>query len=263
MQYKTVFSRDGGQGGTIGGVKLFVFDDTMTFSPSGTWTGFVSNSVAQDEGNRGMWGQAPVLADKLGEFANSAGTMRNFIPFTVGEAAYNNARGGKQRFGVWPTCSLIPYGQGSGLLYAPIIYTNSAPGASLMNYVGMTLIEITVPGAGGAVAARIAPMLVQGPGVEWGAIGGIRKLSFQSWGDGNQNHGLVYIMGNAAGGMFLARVNARDVANWGAVSCCLCLSTFCLSIKHPLIHYSTRSTTLPANHGIHALQQHLRRTTSS
>lgn len=225
MQYKTVISRDGGQGGTIGGVKLFVFDDTQTFSPSGGWTGFVSNSVAQDEGNRGMSGQAPLLSDKLGEFANSAGTMRNFIPFTIGEAAYNNARGGLQRFGVWPGSSLIPYGQGSGLLYAPIIYTNAAPGASLLNYVGMTLVQITVPGAGGAVATRIAPMLVEGPGIEWGAIGGIRKLSFTQWANGNANHGLVYIMGNANGGMFLARVNAPDVANWGAVSCPFCPST--------------------------------------
>lgn len=155
--------------------------------------------------------------------------MRNFIPFTTGEAAYNNEIGGSQRFGIWPLSSLISYGKNSSLLYAPIIWTNAnavAP-ANVINYVGTTLLKVTVPGDGGPVAERIAPMLWQAPGISWGAIGGIRKLSLH-WPE-PEKHGKIYIMGNNQKiGLMLGRVSARHVADPDAVhttfsaKVCLC-----------------------------------------
>lgn len=130
LLWQPIISRDAGKGGVVGDQKMFIFADTGLTSPPngstpGLFEGFVSNSVAVDVGLQGAAGNALTIQDGAGQWSNSAGNMRNFIPFTTGESAYNAANAGNgQRYAIWPESSIIPLSGTTALYFAPIIYCN-------------------------------------------------------------------------------------------------------------------------------------------
>lgn len=221
VKYQPGLSRDGGKGGTLNGVKMFIFADTGISSPAtsttlGSFEGFVSNSVAVDVGMNGANGQALSIQDGISQWSNDAGTMRGFLPMTTGEQAYNSKNAGNgQRYAIWPESSIIPLTNTTAALYAPIIYTNVnyTTGSASFPYVGVTLSTISVPTIGGPVANRVAPLMWGANDVEWGCVGGLR-----SWGPSGVGgtDGSVYIFGAKTGGLLLAKVAATDIANINA-----------------------------------------------
>ena len=216
-------SRDGGRGGTINGQHLFIFCDTGSYStPSATsngdFLGFVSSSVAVDIGMNGLSGDVLALQDGIGEWSDNVGRMRGFAPLTEGEVAYNNAMQGKgQRYAVWPESSIIPLDATTGLIYAPIVYdnVNEVTKAAVFTYTGTALLSITAGGKSGPIAQRAVDKMFDQDEVEWGCAGGIR-----SWGPSGigGNDGSVYLFGNIAGGLLLARTSAANVADRNSVS---------------------------------------------
>lgn len=218
-------SRDGGKGGVINGVRFFIFADTNIASPAnattqGTFQGFVSNSVAIDVGLNAANGKPLLLQDGAGEWSNSAGTMRNWIPLTSGEQKYNQMYQTKgQRYGMWPVTSVIPVTGATSVMWSPIVYTNanSTSGTYTFPYGGSTQVLVTIPNpsVGGPVAERPNPLMWGKDDVEWGCIGGIR-----SWGPSGVggSDGKIYVFGAVTNGMLLARVNAASVTDKSQVS---------------------------------------------
>ena len=220
-------SRDGGKGGMLNGQHMFVFCDTGAYSPptpnrNGNFLGFVSSSVATDTGMNALYGNPIYLQDGIGQWSDDAGRLRGFSPITQGEMGYNLVMQGRgQRYAVWPESSIIPLSGNSGLLYAPIIYdnVNEATRAATFTYSGNTLLTVTAGGQEGPVAQRTVNRLFNEGEVEWGCIGGIR-----SWGsDGiGGTEGKVYLFGNVAGGILLARTDPDSVADRSSVSSLTC-----------------------------------------
>lgn len=207
-------SRDQGKGGNVAGVNIFVFADTGAYSTppaSGvaSFNGFTSNSIAVDRGMGPASGKPVTLSDPIGAYMNKNGATRGFIPWTAGEAAYNNMMiSYSQRWAIWPESSFVPLNPTTSLLFAPIVYANTSGGSSF-SYAGTTLVEITVPSIGGPVANRIAPLLFPKSSVEWGCMGGIR-----SFGPDGQTGGKVYILASAgASGLYMGRTNATTVTD--------------------------------------------------
>ena len=216
-------SRDGGRGGMVNGEHVFVFCDTgsyttTTSSSNGNFLGFVSSSVAIDVGMKGLSGGALNLQDGIGEWSDDAGRMRGFAPLTDGELAYNLAKQGNgQRYAVWPESDIIPLDANTGIMYAPIVYdnVNEVTKAAVFTYTGTTLLKITAGGKGGPIAERTVEKLFQQNEVEWGCAGGIR-----SWGPSGigGDDGSVYIFGNVAGGILVARTSPTEIADRNSVS---------------------------------------------
>ena len=216
-------SRDGGKGGILNGEHLFIFCDTGSYSTTtstknGSFLGFVSSSVAIDVGMNGLQGDALSLEDGIGEWSDNAGRMRGFAPLTEGELAYNLAMQGQgHRYAIWPESSIIPLDATTGLIYAPIVYdnVNMDTKAAVFTYTGSTLLTITAGGKGGPVAQRNVDKIFDQDEVEWGCIGGIR-----SWGPSGigADDGYVYLFGNTAGGILLARVAPANVSAKDSVS---------------------------------------------
>ncbi|KAL6713663.1 hypothetical protein ACLMJK_009128 [Lecanora helva] len=216
-------SRDGGRGGMVNGEHLFVFCDTGSYtaptsSKNGNFLGFVSSSVSIDVGMKGLTGGALTLQDGIGEWSDDAGRMRGFAPLTNGEMAYNLAMQGQgQRYAVWPESDIIPLDATTGIIFAPIVYdnVNQVTKDAVFTYTGTTLLTITAGGKGGPVAERTVVKMFQQDEVEWGCLGGIR-----SWGPSGigGNDGNVYLFGNVAGGVLLARTSAAKVADVTSVS---------------------------------------------
>ena len=105
-------------------------------------------------------------------------TMRNFVPFTTGETAYNNAMNSLGfRYAIWPSSSLIPLTSTTAAVFAPIVFTNSNNGA--FNYAGTTLLSISVPqfsyGRSGPIAERANNLIFPDNFPEFGCVGGIRS----------------------------------------------------------------------------------------
>lgn len=221
LQYQPGLSRDGGKGGALNGVKMFIFADTGISSPAtsnspGNFEGFVSNSIAIDVGAHGASGKGLAIADGVSEWANDAGGMRGFIPMTAGEQAYNAHNAGNgQRYAIWPESSIIPLTNSTAALFAPIVYTNVnyTSGNASFTLVGVTLSTISVSSIGGPVATRVAPLMWGATDVQWGCVGGIR-----SWGASGVGgtDGSVYVFGATLNGLLLARVAAADIANMAA-----------------------------------------------
>lgn len=215
-------SRDGGKGGMLNGEHLFIFCDTGSYSPptstvDGNFLGFVSSSVAIDVGLNGLNGKALDLYDGIGEWSDNVGRMRGFAPLTSGELAYNEAlQGNGQRYAVWPESSIIPLDATTGIIYAPIVYdnVNMATKAAVFTYTGSTLLTITVDGKGGPVAERTVNKIYHQDEVEWGCVGGLR-----SWGASGigGDDGKVYLFGNVAGGLLVARTSAATVGDRDSV----------------------------------------------
>ena len=224
LENKPHLSRDGGRGGMINGEHLFVFCDTGSYSTTtstsnGNFLGFVSSSVAVDVGMKGLTGGALNLQDGIGEWSDNAGRMRGFAPLTEGEVAYNQVKQGQgQRYAVWPESDIIPLDATTGIIYAPIVYdnVNEVTKAAVFTYSGATLLKITAGGKGGPVAERTVEKIFQQNEVEWGCSGGIR-----SWGASGVggNDGNVYIFGNVASGILLARTSSAKVADVTSVCC--------------------------------------------
>ena len=218
-------SRDGGRGGMVNGEHLFVFCDTGSYSTTtsksnGNFLGFVSSSVAIDVGMKGLSGGALNLQDGIGQWSDNAGRMRGFAPLTQGEWAYNQAMQGQgQRYAVWPESDIIPLDATSGIIYAPIVYdnVNQATRAAVFTYTGTTLLTITAGGKGGPMADRTVAKMFQQDEVEWGCAGGIR-----SWGASGigGNDGSVYLFGNVAGGILLARTSPQKIEDVTSVGAC-------------------------------------------
>ena len=206
-------SRDGGKGGMLNGEHLFVFCDTGSYSPptstiDGNFLGFVSSSVAIDVGMNGLSGKALELQDGIGEWSDNVGRMRGFAPLTTGEMAYNEAvQGNGQRYAIWPESSIIPLDSTTAIIYAPIVYdnVNMATKAAVFTYTGSTLLTITAGGKGGPVAERTVNKVFNQDEVEWGCAGGLRSWGASGIGGDDGN---VYLFGNVAGGLLLARTSA-------------------------------------------------------
>lgn len=215
-------SRDGGKGGMVNGQHLFIFCDTGSYSTTtsttnGNFLGFVSSSVAIDVGMNGLNGKPLTLQDGIGEWSDNVGRQRGFAPLTEGEFAYNEAvQGNGQRYAVWPEASIIPLDATTGIIYAPIVYdnVNEVTKAAVFTYTGSTLLTITAGGKGGPVAERTVAKVFDQDEVEWGCVAGLR-----SWGPSGigGNDGNVYLFGNVAGGLLLARVPAADVGDRNSV----------------------------------------------
>ena len=216
-------SRDGGKGGYLNGQHLFVFSDTgsyttTTASSNGNFLGFVSSSVAIDTGRNGLDGNALVLEDGIGQWSDSVGRMRGFAPMTQGEQSYNLVMQGEGlRYAIWPESSIIPLDTQNAILYAPIVYddVNMQTKAAVFTYTGTTLLTVTAPGPGGPFAERTSQKLFYQDEVEWGCIGGIR-----SWGPSGigGTDGSVYLFGNVAGGLLLARTSHDSIADRDSVN---------------------------------------------
>lgn len=215
-------SRDGGKGGMLNGEHLFIFCDTGSYSPptstaNGNFLGFVSSSVAIDVGMNGLSGKALDLQDGVGEWSDNVGRMRGFAPLTTGEMAYNEAlQGNGQRYAIWPESSIIPLDATTAIIYAPIVYdnVNMATKAAVFTYTGSTLLTITAGGKGGPVAERTVRKIFDQDEVEWGCAGGLR-----SWGASGVggDDGSVYLFGNVAGGLLVARTSAATVGDRDSV----------------------------------------------
>ena len=215
-------SRDGGKGGMLNGEHLFVFCDTGSYSPAtssvnGDFLGFVSSSVAIDVGMNGWNGKALNLQDGIGEYSDNVGRMRGFAPLTTGEMAYNEAvQGNGQRYAIWPESSIIPLDATTAIIYAPIVYdnVNMATKAAVFTYTGSTLLTITAGGKGGPVAERSVNKIFQQDEVEWGCAGGLRSWGASGIGGDDGN---VYLFGNVAGGLLVARTSAATVGDRDSV----------------------------------------------
>ena len=215
-------SRDGGKGGMLNGEHLFVFCDTGSYSPpsstvNGNFLGFVSSSVAVDVGMNGLNGKALELQDGIGEWSDNVGRMRGFAPLTTGEEAYNEAvQGNGQRYAIWPESSIIPLDATTAIIYAPIVYdnVNMATKAAVFTYTGSTLLTITTGGKSGPIAERSVNKIFEQDEVEWGCAGGLRSWGASGVGGDDGN---VYLFGNVAGGLLVARTSAATVGDRDSV----------------------------------------------
>lgn len=215
-------SRDGGKGGMLNGEHLFVFCDTGSYSPptstvNGNFLGFVSSSVAIDVGMNGLSGNALELQDGIGEWSDNVGRMRGFAPLTTGEMAYNEAlQGNGQRYAIWPESSIIPLDATTAIIYAPIVYdnVNMATKAAVFTYTGSTLLTFTAGDKGGPVAERTVNKIFNQDEVEWGCAGGLRSWGASGVGGDDGN---VYLFGNIAGGLLVARTSAATVGDRDSV----------------------------------------------
>ena len=211
-------SRDGGQGGYLNGQHLFLFCDTGSYTePSdgqqGRFVGFVSSSVAVDTGMNGLNSEPIILQDGIGQWYGANGRQRGFAPLTQGELAYNLKRqGGGLRYAIWPESPIIPIDGRTGIIYAPIVYTNVDRQSNIhkYTYTGATLLTITADNKAGPIATRTVNKIFEQDEIEWGCGGGIR-----GWGaDGiGGDEGLVYIFGNTRNGILLARTRPENIAD--------------------------------------------------
>jgi hypothetical protein len=204
-----VISRDGGRGGYINGDQIFVFCDTSTYVPSGGQVplSFRSNSVSVDQGRLATGGVAAVLTDPIGQWQNSTGTQRGFIPLTQGEDAYNIGMQAKgYRYAIWSGSSLIPYNCSTAVLYAQLVFVTPL---LTFTHVGNTLLYVKTDKLNGPIATRKVDLMFKQTEISWGSFGAIR-----SWGtDGiGGNTGKVYLIGAiGVSSLVVARVNAATI----------------------------------------------------
>ncbi|KIW15360.1 hypothetical protein PV08_05406 [Exophiala spinifera] len=206
-------SRDGGKGGTINGTHLFVFCDTASFQIDGTsnpLVGFVSSSVATDDGMKALYGQALDLVDHLGEWQDDVGRLRGFAPMTTGEESFNIALSGNgYRYAVWPESSLIPLNRSHALLYPALVYdvVNMKTQAAVFHDLGSTILLVSVDEKYGPTAQRLVPQLFKQDQVTFGTLGGLR-----SWGSSGVggNDGVIYLFGETDHGVLVARTTPDE-----------------------------------------------------
>ncbi|KIW73239.1 hypothetical protein PV04_01373 [Phialophora macrospora] len=206
-------SRDGGKGGTINETHIFVFCDTASFSDGQGMVGFVSSSVATDDGMKALYGEPLDLVDNLGEWQDDVGRMRGFAPMTTGEESFNIDLSGKgYRYAVWPESSLIPFNASHALLYPALVYdvVDMSNQAAVFNNVGNTILLVSVDPTYGPTAQRVVPQLYNQDEVTFGTLGGIR-----SWGPAGKggNDGHIYLFGKGDNGVLVARTVPSGVTD--------------------------------------------------
>ncbi|OAL40027.1 hypothetical protein AYO20_00445 [Fonsecaea nubica] len=203
-------SRDGGKGGTINGTHLFIFCDTASFqidqtSGSSQMVGFVSSSVATDDGMKALYGGPLNLVDNVGEWQDDVGRMRGFAPMTTGEESFNiDLSGNGYRYAVWPESSLIPLNASHALLYPALVYdvVDMTTQAAVFNDVGNSILLVSVDPTYGPSADRVVRQLYNQDQVSFGTLGGMR-----SWGPSGSggNDGHIYLFGKGDNGVLVAR----------------------------------------------------------
>ncbi|EXJ64329.1 hypothetical protein A1O7_00665 [Cladophialophora yegresii CBS 114405] len=198
-------SRDGGKGGTINETHIFVFCDTASFSEDQGMVGFVSSSVATDDGMKALYGEPLELVDNLGEWQDDVGRMRGFAPMTTGEESFNIDLSGRgYRYAVWPESSVIPFNASHALLYPALVYdvVDMSNQAAVFNDIGNTILLVSVDPTYGPTAERVVPQLYNQDQVTFGTLGGIR-----SWGPAGKggNDGHIYLFGKGDNGVLVAR----------------------------------------------------------
>ncbi|KAI1629112.1 hypothetical protein EDD37DRAFT_37068 [Exophiala viscosa] len=203
-------SRDGGKGGTINGTHIFVFCDTASYqinttSNTSLMVGFVSSSVAADDGMKALYGQPLDLVDHFGEWQDDVGRMRGFAPMTAGEESFNIALSGNgYRYAVWPESSLIPLNASHALLYPSLVYdvVDMDTQAAVFNNLGNSILLVSVDLAYGPGATRVVKQLYQQNQTTFGTLGGVR-----SWGSSGTgaNDGSIYLFGQTDHGVLVAR----------------------------------------------------------
>ncbi|KAK5418548.1 hypothetical protein LTR06_002298 [Exophiala xenobiotica] len=206
-------SRDGGKGGTINSTHIFVFCDTASFQIDGTsnqMVGFVSSSVATDDGMKALLGQPLDLVDNLGEWQDDVGRMRGFAPMTTGEESFNIALSGDgYRYAVWPESSLIPLNASHALLYPALVYdvVDMSTQSAVFHDLGNSILLVSVDEKYGPTAQRVAKQLYQQNQVTFGTLGGIR-----SWGSSGVggNSGNIYLFGQTDHGVLVARTTPNS-----------------------------------------------------
>lgn len=202
-------SRDGGKGGTINGTRLFIFCDTANFEinpTSGTsqMIGFVSSSVATDDGMNALYGKALKLVDNLGEWQDDVGRMRGFAPMTTGEESFNiDLSGSGYRYAVWPESSLIPLNTSHALLYPALVYdvVDMTTQEAEFHDIGNSVLLVSIDRKYGPVAERPVQQLYKRGQITFGTLGGLR-----AWGSSGVggNDGKIYLFGNSDHGVLVA-----------------------------------------------------------
>jgi hypothetical protein len=210
MKVTPHMSRDGGKGGTINGTHIFVFCDTANYqinttANSSLMVGFVSSSVATDDGMKALYGQPLDLVDNVGEWQDDVGRMRGFAPMTSGEESFNIALSGNgYRYAVWPESSLIPLNASHALLYPALVYdvVNMNTQAAVFHGLGNSVLLVSVDPTYGPAASRVVKQLYQQNQVTFGTLGGIR-----AWGSSGigGNDGSIYLFGSTDHGVLVAR----------------------------------------------------------
>lgn len=203
-------SRDGGKGGTINGTHIFVFCDTASYqidptSNTSQMVGFISSSVAADDGMKALYGQPLDLVDHLGEWQDDVARMRGFAPMTIGEESFNIALSGNgYRYAVWPESSLIPLNASHSLLYPSLVYdvVNLDTQQAVFHGLGNSILLVSVDATYGPGATRVVKQLYQRNQTTFGTLGGIR-----SWGSSGPgaNDGSIYLFGQTDHGVRVAR----------------------------------------------------------
>ena len=198
-------SRDGGKGGIINGTHVFIFCDTAIFNPEQGMVGFVSSSVATDDGMKALFDEPLDLVDNIGEWQDDIGRMRGFAPMTIGEESFNIDLSGQGcRYAIWPESSLIPFNASHALLYPTLVYdvVNMNTQAAVFNDIGNSMLLVSVDPVYGPYAKRVVRQLYKQGQVPFGTLGGIR-----SWGvSGNGgNDGDIYVFGKGDNGVLVGR----------------------------------------------------------
>lgn len=208
-------SRDGGKGGCINGTQVFIFCDTATFQ-DGNMNGFVSSSIAVDITLNGINGNAIVLVDQIGEWQDDVGRMRGLSPMTTAEEAFNIQLSGQgYRYAIWPESSPILLNETHALLYASLVYDEVDMSTQAANFttLGNTLLVVSIDPVYGPGAQRVVNQMFQESEVSWGSLGGLR-----SWGKSGVGgmDGMLYLFGQADGGVLVARTNPFGITNRSA-----------------------------------------------
>jgi hypothetical protein len=213
MKAAPQISRDGGKGGTINGTHVFVFCDTANFNPVEGMVGFVSSSVATDDGMKALYGKPLDLVDHVGEWQDDVGRMRGFAPMTTGEETFNVGLSGKgYRYAVWPESSLIPFNGSHAVLYPALVYdvVDMSTQAAVFNDIGNSVLLVSVDPVYGPFAERVVAQLYQQGQVAFGTLGGIR-----AWGSGGKggNDGHIYLFGAGDHGVLVARAAPSHITD--------------------------------------------------
>lgn len=224
MKVEPHMSRDGGKGGAINGTHIFVFCDTASYqidttSNTSLMVGFVSSSVATDDGMKALYGEPLDLVDNLGEFQDDVGRMRGFSPLTTGEESFNIALSGNgYRYAVWPESSLIPLNASHALLYPSLVYdvVDMKTQHAVFNGLGNTLLLVSVDSTYGPVADRLVKQLYQQNQVTFGTLGGIRSWGSSSGCGGND--GDIYLFGATDHGVLVAKTTPDGFTNLSTYS---------------------------------------------
>jgi len=215
------YSRDGGHGGKIGNVTMFVFADTMSFKApkadgtSGGVTGFVSNSIGVDVGQGPKNGLPLTIQDPIGAMAGPWGNQRNVYPSTTGEIA---ATGNGIRYCIWSWSSFVSIDATKSIVYAPLVMINRTGDHAA----GTTLMSFGITSDGQPIVNRKVNRLFGADTPQFGAMFGARGCSGYG--------GKVYAFGTSLKGpkgLVVGRTDPENVSDATTVCHTLCYILIC------------------------------------